>query len=48
MAKMKETSCVHSSPMQPYDSKLTSGASKGKSNSAGKKQMSTKLKGRRR
>lgn len=40
--KMKTTATIHSSPAQPYDSKLTSGASKGKSNTAGKKSMHAK------
>lgn len=38
MKKMKTTATIHSSPAQPFDSKL-SGASKGTSNTAGKKSM---------
>ena len=39
--KMKTTSCIHSSPSQPYDS-MSASASKGKSNTAGKKSAKMK------
>lgn len=43
MPKLKSTSTIHSSPAQPYDGKLTGGASKGTSNTAGKKSVKMKM-----
>jgi len=41
--KMKSTSAIHSSPAQPFDSKLMGGASKGKTSTSGKKSMKAKM-----